>query len=444
MDGIGSRAAARIVFRRGSAAVVLAALAACGGGGGDAPLPAAPGPAAPSGGGPSGGGPSGGDTGTTLQRGDFRVNEATEGRQQGARIARLSGGGFVAVWVHPSASGPGEVRMRRFDARARPVGGETVVTTSGTVPDVAALADGGFVVTWTDVGAGADETGTVQVFDSQGAPRGAATTSRLAPFGYTARPAGLRDGNFVIAFDGLSGRQGTDFGALQVHGPDGRPLNQPVTVNDDPADNRTHVLGIVASPRDGGFAAAWAVSAPAGSQVLFGLFGADGNPVAGFVSVDAGPAEKRFPSLATLADGSFVLAWAAIEAGAGGSSHTLVVERLDAAGRSLGRQTVATGPLDRPFELEVAATGDGGFVVASASTVATGLGENQRTVTAQRFDAGGRAAGAAETIAQFALPSLALGVLDSLDVAGAGGGEYVLVYGRHSPATDWDVDAAVR
>lgn len=429
-----------VQFRRGTAALLLAVLAACGGDGHDAAF--SPGPGSPSGGNPPGDG-SGPGGGMALQRADFRVNSTADGRQHGGEIVRLSDGGFVAVWVHPSAVRPGEVRIQRYDARAGALGVETMVTSSGTQPGVAALADGGFVVTWTDLPTPLTRRGHLQVFDAGGNPRGGVSTIADAPLKFVAHPVGVPGGGFVVAFT-ASAAGGIEYGALQLFSADGQAVNQPVTVNDDLADNLTHVLNIVASPLADGFAAAWDVSAPSGSRIMLGRFGIDGNPRAPFTTVDSDATEKRTPSLATLGGGQLVLGWAAFDAAPSGTTRTLQMTRLDAAGRPLGRQAVATGPLDRPFELDVAATADGGFVVASSTMVDAGQGANQQTVAVQRFDAAGAPLAEAEIIAQFAVPSLALGALGSLDAAGAGDGQFILSYGSFSPAADWDVRAAVR
>lgn len=359
----------------------------------------------------------------------------------------MADGEFVAVWVQPAAVGPGELRMRRLDKQGALSGAETLVAASGSLPDVAALADGGFVVTWTDWRTIDDRQGHLQVFNADGSRRSGIVTLAGGPFtSYVARAVGLADGRFVVAASALAGRQGTDIGTVQLFSREGLVLAQPVVVNTNPADNRTHILGIIAAPSEAGFAAAWTTSSPTGSELRLGLFGQDGRPAA-LVTVDAGPAEKRTPALARLANGNLVIAWAAFDSGVSGSTQTLWVERLDRDGRSLGRQAVPTGAVDRPFRLDVAATGNGGFVVASSTSVDVSLGLNRRTVTTQAFDAAASSLGAAETVAVFDLPSLALSGLETLNLAGAAGaagGQYVLLYGSYSAATDWDVMAAIR
>jgi Ca2+-binding RTX toxin-like protein len=72
-------------------------------------------------------------------------------------VTGLPGGGFVVAWEDDSGVGistAAVIRLQAFDGSGNKIGGETVVNTTTTGPQVqpsiAALADGRVVVTWTD------------------------------------------------------------------------------------------------------------------------------------------------------------------------------------------------------------------------------------------------------------------------------------------------------
>jgi hypothetical protein len=451
-------------LRPAAAAVAVAlVLAACGGGGGDGGSPAASGGGTlPSGSGtpPPGSGTPAPGTGTTppgsgtptpgtgtlapLASADFRVNTTVAGRQDAARIARLSGGGFVTTWTHQTGTTPAtEVRLQRFDVDARPAGDEKVVAASGSLPGVGALADGGFAVTWTETTA-VEQRGLLQLFDADGTARGPATPITASLGTFAARPVGLPDGRLVVASDSRAGTRGTDIGSLQLFTAQGTPVAPAVQVNESPADTLTHVLGTVAAPLGPGFAAAWAVSSPTDSRVVLGLFGADGHPASPFVTVASG-AQMRSPSLTTLSDGKLALAWVAFDTGPSGAlAPTLWLQRFDSGGGPLERQSVPIGLVDRPFAPHVASTLDGGLVLTWSVTQDLAPGTTQRVVSTQRFDASGQAVAAPVVVRQVTFPSIAQGADESLDVTGARPGQYFLVYGSYSVETDWDVLAVIR
>ncbi|MFL6196874.1 MAG: hypothetical protein ACJ75H_22005 [Thermoanaerobaculia bacterium] len=83
----------------------------------------------------------------------FPVNVTTLYSQHLPDAAALAAGGFVAVWQDDGS--PAGIRGRLFQASGLPAGGEIEIVLDQAVdrPRVAATPDGGFVVVWTALGA---------------------------------------------------------------------------------------------------------------------------------------------------------------------------------------------------------------------------------------------------------------------------------------------------
>jgi hypothetical protein len=450
------------------AGLLLAALAACGGGGG---TDAAASTAAASGAGPAGTSsststmgapatsgttaPGGGTapasstatpTAVALQRTDFQVNTTTAGDQDSAQLARLAGGGFVAVWTSDAVSAATNVRLQRYDAQLRPVGGETAVA-AGFSPAVAALPDGGFVVTWTASPYTYEANGWARRYDAQGAPAGGAVQLAATFYKYVTRVLGLADGSYVVAADTVAGKYGAEFATLTRYGADGSALGTPVRLTSSldavtSAIDTNRVFDLTATAlADGRFVAAWIAAGRAQSELRVALFDGTAAQQGAFATI-AAESGLQSPSLATLANGNYVLAW---QAGAEPGAKTAYVEIFEPSGRSLGRHVVATDASSSLLQPRVAATADGGFVVAWRAT-RYGSTALERQALAQRFTAAGAPAGAAETLGQVSVPSAGRSnFADSLAVAGGAAGDgYLVLHGGFGASGGWEVLGASR
>ncbi len=223
------------------------------------------------------------DTGTKLG-GEILVNQATQGWQGPARIAALSGGGFVIIWDDLSlgvggATGDSSgkaMKAQVFSASGAKIGPERRVN-SATAGDqssgrVAALTDGGFVVAWTDSsegvgGAPGDTSGEAikaQIFAEDGTAIGTEILVNSA----TAASQFLRDlaattgGGFVITWDDNVSSQGGADGdtsgyavKAQVFEADGKRIGPELLVNTATVSLQSG--GRLLATRGGGFLAAW-------------------------------------------------------------------------------------------------------------------------------------------------------------------------------------------
>jgi hypothetical protein len=123
--------------------------------------------------------------------------------QGAARVAALTGGGFVAVWMELNIDGDAEgVRARIYNnagtALTAPFTVNTTTAGSQREPDVTALNDGGFVVVWNDFGL---HLGRGQRFDAAGHGVGVEFTASEMGVGAAPVLATLNDGRFIVGFD---------------------------------------------------------------------------------------------------------------------------------------------------------------------------------------------------------------------------------------------------
>ncbi|HSV48530.1 MAG TPA: hypothetical protein VLJ58_22270 [Ramlibacter sp.] len=471
MRKIGDKAA-MAAFKTWVAGGLVAALAACGGGGGGAieSLPmssasagvssttAAAGTASPSStatastatASASSAAPAGAlatpattstvNPATAPSKADFQVNTTTAGAQDSGAVARLAGGGFVAVWTSASLSVDTDVRFQRFDAQGNRAGGETVVASRSFAPAIAALPGGGFVISWTTSRSQYEANGHAQVFDATGAPVGGQIALAATFYKYVARPAALPDGGFVVAIESTTGKYGTDYGALARYRADGTRVGEPLQLNADMADTRTGVFNVeVTALPDGRWAAAWIVVSQGGRQLMSGVFGANGAPAAAFQTLSA-DSSAASPSLATLANGSTVLAWESANPAGG---RRIEAQVLDGNGQSIGKRVIATDAAAATMQPEVAALPSGGFVAAWKAL--RGVAETiDRQVMAQRFTATGAPVGEAGQIAALHAELGGTQYTDTLAVTGAAGDGYLVLLGDFAPATSWEIRGALR
>ena len=116
------------------------------------------------------------DTAGVATGDDVRVNTTTSGTQDNAKIAGLTGGGFVVVWEDSALDGSVTgIFAQLYDAAGATVGGEfrlnTETVSSQFDVDVTATASGGFAVSFTTNNGQADGSGSAVIlasFDANG------------------------------------------------------------------------------------------------------------------------------------------------------------------------------------------------------------------------------------------------------------------------------------
>jgi|GEM_PF-1582562 len=223
---------------------------------------------------------------------EFLVNTETEGGQYYPHVTTLASGGFVIAW-QSSGSQDGDrygIKAQIYGADGKPAGGEFLVNTetksSQVNPDIAALANGGFVITWHSSDGQDDTSDTgikAQIFDAGGDAVGEEFLVNTQTQGSQLFPhiTTLAGGGFVISWSSAGGEDddGRDIRA-QIYDAGGKPVGEEILINAETNDDQ-RFPSIAALP-DGGFVVAWqsedGVEDDDRSGIKARMFDAEGNP----------------------------------------------------------------------------------------------------------------------------------------------------------------------
>ena len=308
---------------------------------------------------------------------EFEINTTTTGEQDGPSVVGLNNGGFVAIW---SAGGGQDgssngVFGQIYDSNSDKVGSEflinTVTNDSQSQPSnrgVASLSDGGFMVTWESyrqrgvASPVADVYG--QRYDSNGNTVG---------------------GELEINTTGTNYQGGSSVTGLN----------------------------------NGGFAVTWGSRDQDGSgDGVYGqIYDSSSNAVGGefLVNTEINDAQNS-PSITSLSNGNFVIAWNSNNQDGSGSG--VYGQMFDSNGTASGSEfLVNTTTNDSQSNADIAGLADGGFVVSWKSNNQDGSGTG---IYGQMFDSNGTASGS-----EFLVNTTTSGDQKFNSVAALTGGGYV-------------------
>ncbi|MEO8241809.1 MAG: hypothetical protein ABI832_05810 [bacterium] len=150
------------------------------------------------------------------------VNTLTVGQQHGATVTALAGGDYVVAWTSNSVDSNGSlllsVNAQRFHASGAAVGGEYQGLTVGgfnigqSDPTITGLSGGRYVLAWRDV-MGFDSNINAQMFNGHGALIGGNFTVNTTSANDQGEPsiAPLKDGGYVVVWTDNGPFTGTGF-----------------------------------------------------------------------------------------------------------------------------------------------------------------------------------------------------------------------------------------
>jgi len=232
----------------------------------------------------------------TEQVSEFLVNSYTQNSQYDSEITALEGGGFIITWSsldhQQGDNDTSAVKARIFDADGNEIVSEFLVNNyidgRQVNPNVTALADGGFIITWTSTdGQQGDASGysiSARIFNADGTERVGeflvneyTNGSQLFPDITT-----LADGGFVITWNSTDGQQGDESSNsvnARIFNADGSERVSEFLVNEITAG--TQAYPTITSLEDGGFVIAWyynnsAEEGQTGYAIQARIFNADG------------------------------------------------------------------------------------------------------------------------------------------------------------------------
>jgi hypothetical protein len=305
------------------------------------------------------------------------VNSSPAGfSQAGAEVLALADGGYVVAWTAPDGSASG-IYTQRFDAAGGKVGGATLVNTTGTTdtaegaseqtePAVALTGDGGYVVVWTSgsIVFGSASAVVMQRFDASGTPIGGETV--LSSNGTLPDVVNVAGGGYLVVWDDGPHIQSQRFDA------GGNALG-PVTQVDTATPNVGRPA-VTAHP-DGGWIVSWTAigAGTTGGDVYAQRFDAAGQRVGGETLVNTVAAGHQIhPDLAALANGSWMVSWTGLPYVAQGADSEVFLQRFDTNGTPDTYLTLTGGVGDDVLRMSSSAErvhlvgGDGNDVLAGA------------------------------------------------------------------------------
>ena len=304
-------------------------------------------------------------------------------------IAGLSNGKYVTVWAAMSSASGNitEIKGQMLNADDTPFGTVFTISTPDnfdqTRPSVTGLANGQFVVSWTDqhleLSADGHETISTDVraqfYNANGTANGPATTVNNDIVGpqLQSNAASLVGGGAVVVFMSAVFAGQTDFQYqrqvfAQRYDANGTAVGTNIVVGTSPSTY--NITPAAAGLQDGGFVVAFAElfsDAPdTDGAIFFQRFDASGTSTGAAVRANTTTAgQQDSPSIVTLSDGSFVIAWQTEPVDNRSSSATIAAQRFTAAGAPLGGEvTVTTAALAYGATPAITATHNGGYTIA--------------------------------------------------------------------------------
>ncbi|MCC6002009.1 MAG: hypothetical protein JJU19_14275, partial [Pararhodobacter sp.] len=350
------------------------------------------------------------------------------GNQTAGRAVQLADGGMLVVYAEQIRPDPDvfsfdyAIKTQRFDSAGSRLGGPQTITELPDTTNVSfspvatGLAGGGYAIAWRDDGSNHLR---IQTFDADGAllrdaqsplPNRTITNAvgnevSVEVFASSQPPAltGLETGGFAVTWNAtypgfLAQYAGAATMYTQAFDQDGQAVSAPVQITNWIASvsfsqDRMNWIEDSAPLADGNYVVVFRAGDnhpdnPADRPgIMARIFDDTGTPVtANFLVNEELGWRKAAPSVDTLADGSFVVAW--VDAGNFGPESATYWRRFDADGSPVTDEESLGA---RHSYVTVAALDDGGFMLVLSNVPGTGSPIGR--TSAQRFDADNNAVG---------------------------------------------------
>jgi hypothetical protein len=205
---------------------------------------------------------------------------------------------------------------------------------------------------------------------------------------------GLADGTFLVVWQTDSTSADGSLGAVkgQRFAVSGAPIGSEFLVNTAAAGSQLNVRA--AGLQSGGFVLTWETSDPlqdgSGTAVKAQLFDASGVKIgAEFLVNSQTYLNQQLPTVASLSDGGFIIAWQTSDPAQDGAGGAAKAQRFDSAGVKVGAEfLVNTTAFGTQNDIDIVGLSNGGFVVSWQ----TGSGATA-DIFARAYDSAGVALG---------------------------------------------------
>ena len=311
---------------------------------------------------------------------EFQVNSTTANNQSDPTVAMLLDGGFIVTWVDSDADGSDEgVFAQRYDAGGNTVGGEFQVNDQHTgiqyKPHVTGLDDGGYVVSWTAYdGSTSNYNLYAQRYDKDGVAA-EATEYKVNSENYNqqfdSQVTAMNDGGYLVTWTSY-GQDGKGWGVFsQRYDENNLPDGAEFRVNTYETNNQAK--SSVTRLDDGGYVVVWSSYGQGGLDAILrdDIYGqrydASSNPVGAEFKINSHDADiQRSPVVAATGDGGYIVAWASADQD--GDRWGIYAQKFDDNNDPVGGEfQVNTETHAEQYEPAISATENGGVVVTWTS-----------------------------------------------------------------------------
>ncbi len=339
--------------------------------------------------------------------GQFQVNTFDTFYQTNSSVVFDGAGNFVVVWDSNNTFGTFSILGQRYDSSGVPLAAEFQVFADlgirQVLPSVTADSFGDFVVVWTSYGSNSADTSSTSIlgqrFDSAGLP----VNSEFLVNTYTtstqfdAEVAVDDAGNFVVVWMS-NGSPGSDPDGLSIEGQRfdsaGNAVGGQFRINTlDTLANYPNVQPSVAADAAGNFLVVWSSIRSSGNDssghaIEGQLFDSTGAPVGGQFQVNTHTQGNQYrPRVGVDDGGNFVVAWTSFgSSGNDNDRFSIQARTVSSSGDPFGSDfQVNTYFTSSQYWLDVAAAGNGDFIVAWGSGGSPGDDTDPGSVQAQLF-----------------------------------------------------------
>lgn len=288
------------------------------------------------------------------------------------------------------------------------------------------LADGGYIVTWTSSVQDGNLYGVyAQRFSADGNPAGSEFRVNTYTIGFQefSDIRLLSDGKFIAVWNS-NGQDGSSYGVYaKIYNADGSNFGGEFRVNT--TTSGAQLWPTIASLSDGGFVVAWSGSAAtaADNGIFIQRYDANGGPVGSQLRIDQSTGVVPYqPQITELKNGGFAVAWNS--SSDNGVTFDVNTQTFDAIGASGVQKLVNSYTAGNQSASTVASLNNGNYVVAWQSDGQDGSGYG---VYAQIFSQAGNKVGS-----EFRLNQNAPGDQSDAQIAALPDGGFLVVWTTNS------------
>ncbi|MDH4651395.1 MULTISPECIES: S-layer family protein [unclassified Pseudomonas] len=322
----------------------------------------------------------------------FRVNNTTVSRQSNSSVTALADGGWVVSWesLDPSGIPSTDIYTQRYDANGLALGAEFRVNSTLTAdqlnPSITAIADGGWVVSWTSNDPGSNSYDVyAQRYDAGGAAIGSEfrsnSSTTFAQFNTSV--TGLADGGWLVSWESYDPTSTNSHDIFaQRYGADGAKVGSEFRATSTIAGSQGQPS--IAALADGSWIATWYSDQNGDTDIYARHYGVDGTAVGDEFRVNSTTAFNQFdPSVVALADGGWVVTWYSNKNGSG----DVYAQHYGADATAIGGEVLVSSlAIHEQAFPATSALGDGGWLVTWAVASQNGIDTG---IYARRYDAAG-------------------------------------------------------